>query len=107
MELTNIKEQEFIDSYMNRYALPWETSIECSERIVNKWIEANPSDEFAFFKSTLKKLLWSRAWATYKMRDYWVQTVLDKFTGELWLNYGPRCLDTEWKPIIKYLKTGR
>lgn len=90
MELTNKQSEQFISFYMNRYAKEWETTLQCSTRLIEEWVMANKDDEYNTWKEFFTTLLWKKANSVYKYRTHWPETVLSKVLNSLRLNYWPK-----------------
>ena len=95
MELTQKKSKQFLERYMDRYANEWESSIECSTRIIEEWIVADEEVEEKAWRDFFRTMLWEKADDIYKMRWDRPETVLEKVMSSMYLNYWPKCL----KPV--------
>lgn len=90
---------KFVEMYMDRYAIEWETTQECSQRVIHEWIEwYDISKEMEFFyKDIPYAILWEKqAKSIYKKRMTHNQTRADKVWWELWLWYWPKFI---WEDI--------
>lgn len=92
MVLNKEQSQIFLDAYMSRYSQEWETSLQCSNRIINEWIVSTEEEELSWFTNTLREILWKQANKLYKKREQWNETMLTKCVNSLRLNYWPKIL---------------
>lgn len=85
--LTDKQQQAFVDWYIERYYQDYEW--EKPYPLPHVPVE-NKADEIEARRAFLEKLIWpKKAKATYKIRPYWPQTVLNKVFSSLWLQYWP------------------
>ena len=83
-------EEKFLELYLERYWLEWETIKECFDRCLNKhWLDEK--ENFDEWKAMVAKCLpkWSDK-KTYKVRSWWKESVLDKCANSLWLECSPK-----------------
>ena len=104
MELTKQQSAQFITFYMNRYAKEWETTLECSTRLIEEWIYAVQSVEYKAREDFFRKILWKKADDIYKVRQYWPETVLHKVMWSMWLNYWPKFIRSFTNYSKEYIK---
>jgi len=76
---------QYVYKYMKRYAKEWESPQECSERIVNEWIVANPKEEQARFIDIMKEIFPKRS--VKLAESTWRRLYFDNW---------PKCLNEDW-----------